>query len=388
MILVNNDDETPASLVEPQQETAGADRDGGHGHEKETSAHTLQLCEFLSDQPCPTDHDCERYRRTHPLVYAMLKGQDRLTERMKLEGAKQMSHPASNDRWLPTLWVWEGRAIGFVMSAFCVVVGHAIVYTCVNELWLQESDRWNNVRSNELRSWETFFGVALNATLSLLLVFRLNRASTRWWLAREFWGVLVARARILTTGLLIHGRHRPAARDNAIRWIAAYAICVMEFMRGFNEFHPDLFAGILTTDEKTLLEHQSHPPLYAAQQILHYLAQVFIIESDTSVAIAAARSQQLATLQAVWGTLLNKCGGMERIKATPLPVVYVSHLRTFLLVALLLYPYVWGAEWGWSTIPIVALAAFGMLGIEAAAVEVEQPFRKDRMNSLNMDGYW
>ena len=41
-----------------------------------------------------------------------------------------------------------------------------------------------------------------------------------------------------------------------------------------------------------------------------------------------------------------------------------------------------------STIPIVALAALGMLGIEAASVEVEQPFQKDRVNALNMDGYW
>ena len=78
---------------------------------------------------------------------------------------------------------------------------------------------------------------------------------------------------------------------------------------------------------------------------------------------------------------------MERIKSTPLPIVYVSHLRTFLLFNLLLFPYVFGPSWGWSTIPIVAASAFAWFGIECAAAEVESPFGKDRVNALNMDSY-
>ena len=71
----------------------------------------------------------------------------------------------------------------------------------------------------------------------------------------------------------------------------------------------------------------------------------------------------------------------------PLPIVYVSHLRTFMMITLLLYPWVFGATWRWTTIPAVSVAAFAWLGIEAAAVECESPFRKGRVNALNMDGY-
>jgi predicted membrane chloride channel (bestrophin family) len=33
------------------------------------------------------------------------------------------------------------------------------------------------------------------------------------------------------------------------------------------------------------------------------------------------------------------------------------------------------------------ISAFAWLGIESAAVEVEAPFRRDRVNALNMNGY-
>ena len=359
-----------------------------HPDESSILCQHLQLCEFRMEQPCPSEHEYECYQHSHPFVYAMLKGEEKRRRQLRQEGAKQMNYPSSANGWLKTLVIWEGRAMGFVMGAWCIVVGHAVIYTCLTELVLNDNDAWQHVTNNELSSWDTFFGIALNATLSLLLVFRLNRAAARWWLARQFWGLLIAKSRTLTSGLVAHGRHNPTARDNAIRWTAVYAICVMEFLRGCHEMHNDLFAGLLTPAEKDVLEKQSHPPLYAGHQIRHYMAQTFAVSADTPVALATAHSNQLATLVPEWTTLMEKCGGMERIKATPLPIVYVSHLRTFLLVALLLYPYVWGAKWKWSTIPIVAMAAFAMLGIEAASVEVEQPFKKDRVNALNMNGFW
>jgi putative membrane protein len=238
-----------------------------------------------------------------------------------------------------------------------------------------------------LSSWETFFGIALNATLSLMLVFRLNRAATRWWVSREFWGKIIAKIRTLTSGLLTHGGHDRKNQDNAIRWLAAYALSTMEFLRGCNDLDIGIFEGILSKDEVNLLQDQRHPPLFAATQARHYFKCIFCVTADTPLALSNAWSQQLATLEEQWTIMLDCCGGMERIKATPLPIVYVSHLRTFLIFALLLYPYVWGYEWRWSTIPIVALSGFCMLGIEAASDEVEQPFKKDHVNALNMDGF-
>ncbi|KAL7544045.1 hypothetical protein ACHAXR_013484 [Thalassiosira sp. AJA248-18] len=66
---------------------------------------------------------------------------------------------------------------------------------------------------------------------------------------------------------------------------------------------------------------------------------------------------------------------MERIAATPLPYIYVVHLRTFLL----LYLFLWNLQGidshGWASIPALLAASWALLGIEAAAVECEQPFQ-------------
>jgi len=227
----------------------------------------------------------------------------------------------------------------------------------------------------------------LNSTLSFLLVFRLNRAAGRYWDARGMWGNIVAKTRSLVSGIIVHGNHDLAVRDEALRWIAAFAIATMELLRGTKEFPVGNFAGLLTKDQITSLQSRKHPPMFAADQIRYNLQQLLAVDDNTPVSKSIARTQHLKHLEEQLNTLIWSGGGMERIKGSPLPVVYVSHLRTFLLFNLLLFPYVFGPSWGWSTIPIVAASAFAWLGIECAASEVECPFRKDRVNALNMDAY-
>ena len=85
--------------------------------------------------------------------------------------------------------------------------------------------------------------------------------------------------------------------------------------------------------------------------------------------------------------LIDHCGTMERIRGTRLPIVYVSHLRTFLLGYLLSLPFVYVTFWGWGTIPAVAAVSFALLGIEGAATECENPFSPNRFNQLGMDRF-
>jgi ion channel-forming bestrophin family protein len=161
----------------------------------------------------------------------------------------------------------------------------------------------------------------------------------------------------------------------------------MELLRGTKELPPSLFAGILTNKQVLQLQGQIHPPMYAADQVRYYLKQLFPVDADTPLSVAVLWTQELCSLEQQLNTLIWCGGGMERIKSTPLPIVYVSHLRTFLMLNLILFPWVFGPSWGWMTIPIVAASAFAWLGIDCAAAEVENPFSKDRVNALNMDLY-
>jgi ion channel-forming bestrophin family protein len=227
----------------------------------------------------------------------------------------------------------------------------------------------------------------LNSTLSFLLVFRLNRAASRFWTAREFWGKIVAQTRSYVGGIIVHGDHDREARDESIRWVAAFSVATMEFLRGEKELRLENYAGILLEREVKELHAQIHPPMFAADKARYHLKQVFNVKNASEAHYAFAWSQEMNSLENQLNSMVWCGGGLERIKATPLPIVYVSHLRTFLLINLILFPWVFGPSWGWMTIPIVAASAFAWLGIDSAAVEVECPFRRDRVNALNMDAY-
>lgn len=324
-------------------------------------------------------HEFDKYEG-YPLLHSLLQNEAIRNAELDAEGTNQIQYPQSTDGWIASLFSIRGRALDWIIFPFFVVMLHAIIYTVVQETY-------GNPKARNLQSWEIFFGILLNSTLSFLLVFRLNRAAGRYWTARFYWGDIVAKGRTLCSGILCHGDHDPIHRNNAIRWVGGFAVCAMEFLRGLPELRKELFAGLLSADEVRALQENGHPPLYAIDQIRINMKQVFHVDADTPLALAQAWTQQLDTLEKSLNVCMDNCGGMERIRATPLPLVYVSHLRTFLLIALFLLPYVLGPSWGWGTIPVVAATAFALLGIEAAAAEVESPFALDRVNALNMDTF-
>lgn len=248
-------------------------------------------------------------------------------------------------------------------------------------LTLSYSERFNE------ESWEIFIALVVNTSLSFLLVFRLNRAAERFWLARQCWGTIVGDVRHLVSGIEAHGGHDPVKRDDAIRWAAAFPIAVMQYIRGISDVPPGMLAGILSPEDVKLLESSPHKPLYAADRVRAALTDLFCVTAETPPGLAHAWAQQMDTLEQTLNNMMDQEGAMERIRSTPLPLVYVAHLRIFLLFFLLTLPYIWYPSWQWFTIPIVFITSFALLGLEGTAMEVECPFQRDRANHLDMDNF-
>jgi putative membrane protein len=83
---------------------------------------------------------------------------------------------------------------------------------------------------------------------------------------------------------------------------------------------------------------------------------------------------------------LTDCqGGCERILLTPVPFAYAVHNKQLLMLYLLSLPFVLVEEMGWAAVPATAVIAFGLLGIEEAGGEIENPFGTDP-NDLDIDG--
>ena len=235
---------------------------------------------------------------------------------------------------------------------------------------------------------DSAYGVILSTGLAFLLVFRMNRVAIRWWDTRRMWGIIVEDVRVLVSGALAHMDHAPENRDQAIRWIGAFVICVKQNIRDrIGEISDDELAGFLATEDISPLRQSAHPGLYAASEIRHEMKLAFHVCPETSAAMGAALSAERILLEQTLNRMIGNMGGLERVKATPLPIVYVAHLRTFLLFYLLSIPLLYGDSWGWGTIPAVAVIAYALLGIDGAASECECPFDRTRGNHLDMDTY-
>mmetsp|Transcript_19556 Transcript_19556/g.25231 ORF Transcript_19556/g.25231 Transcript_19556/m.25231 type:complete len:420 (+) Transcript_19556:69-1328(+) len=319
-----------------------------------------------------------------PLLHSMLKHEKIRTRFLDEEGIIQSSCPMSTSGWIRTLFIGRARALDHVYFPWTIAVINATIFSVLDNT-VFESDY-----GDSSEDWASLFTFALNATLGFLLVFRLNRAAVRFWVAREKWGNIVAELRNSVSSLLVHGNHDLANRDEAIRWLAAFPLASKDFIRGEAHYAYKGYAGILSKAQlERMQRNNKHPPLFVAYQIRQHAQAIFKISAvdANSVSMALGRSQQMNLLETLINNLVKEMGGLERIKGTPLPIVYVSHLRTFLMINLLLLPYIWGRSWGLYTIPIVAVAAFAYLGLEAAAAEVEAPFQKERHNALDMDRY-
>mmetsp|Transcript_53037 Transcript_53037/g.128695 ORF Transcript_53037/g.128695 Transcript_53037/m.128695 type:complete len:446 (-) Transcript_53037:112-1449(-) len=358
------------SSIRPRTSSSSPHRDGGDAKTTSAAATTAAA---LSSQTYVN----------YPLVQNMMMSESVRTAALEFDGQKQIFYTKSNEGWFRTLFVLEGRALGLIVWPWVFITANAILWTCISELVLQKP-----LDPEDFIPFEGLLSLVATTTLSFLLVFRLNRSAERYWVARNAWGDLLYFSRTLVSGVLIHGSHDPDTRDDVIRWVAAFAMSTCTFMHGIRDIPSTFMAGII--DDKTEvrnLESAPHPPIYAMGQVRWNLSKLFAVDGHTPISIAQDWSKQLVLLESQLNRSMGCTGAMERIKSTPLPLVYVAHLRTWLFLMLLIMPYIWAASLGWLTIPTVCLAGFAYLGLDGSALEMEAPFRKDRVNHLNMDAY-
>ena len=389
-----------------------------------------------------------------------------------------LTYPTGNDSWIRTVCcVCRGRAFHRVAGPFILVNVHTIIINTLlqfNYISFTSSSSSNGSGSNNddyeeetdssgadasggtpHADWMVLIYGWILTAVSFLLVFRLNRAGTRYWLARQCWGIIIARCRTLVSGILVHGggiggsnRSQGGgaafARDNAIRWIITLVVTIMTYLKEDDENSTNSKAkpavipscsldGILTKiryssgfspsddneqnacggrdckdvidddddEEIRQLQAVSHPPIYASDRARHYLKEVFLPANNNSSSYSYYHVKQFQYLESQLDTICDQLGAMERIKYTPLPIAHVSHLRTYLLLHLLLFPYVFcsssstsgnidsGVSYtDWLFIPITCIIiSFAFLGIEAASSEVESPFHQNHINNLHMDSF-
>jgi ion channel-forming bestrophin family protein len=221
--------------------------------------------------------------------------------------------------------------------------------------------------------------VVPSLVLGLLLVFRTNTAYDRFWEGRKAWGTIVNASRNLVRQILVTVQTQSEAeqlqQNQVIRLVGCFAIAMKQHLRD----EPLLkfeFDGILTEPQLSVLTQVNHPALEIAVWIDDYLQQ--------QQRAGHLNVFQLNGLMGLISQLVDALGACERIIKTPVPLAYSIHLKQLLLLYCLSLPFTLVDRLGWLTGLVAALVSFTMLGIEAIALDIENPFGRDR-NDLPLE---
>lgn len=210
---------------------------------------------------------------------------------------------------------------------------------------------------------------ALTLVLGWLLVFRTNAAYGRWWNARKVWGEIVSVSRTLAAKYA-HMVNLPEEElDAAGRYLVAFSWGLRDHLR-----------DAATSESLTKLEGYDetvkHVPGFLVDRLYKSLFQWksngWIDGADQRVIdVDLHRLHELA----------GKC---ESIRLTRIASSYRVFVRQCIAVCLLSLPWGITAGFGWWTVPLTALTAYFMLGLEVVAEHVEEPFGDDE-DDLDLD---
>jgi putative membrane protein len=212
---------------------------------------------------------------------------------------------------------------------------------------------------------------ATSVILVLLLSIHLNAAHNRWWEGRTLWGSLVNASRNLCLKLRAFGGIPAAERAAAARAVAGFPHALRLHLRGDVRLH----------DVPGFEADPANPqrvPLYIAGLVQSALGRWH--------AGGAIDSVLVAVLDEHARTQMDVCGACERIRHTPLPLSLRALLRHGIVIYLIVTPlYVTGELNLWG-VPVMAVVAYFLSGMEALSEDIEEPFGHGPDN-LDLDAY-
>jgi putative membrane protein len=262
--------------------------------------------------------------------------------------------------WTSHLFDVEGSMVREILGRVTVCVAWATLVVIVHHL--------TPVRLSVQPVIHTLVGVALG----LLLVFRTNASYDRYWEGRRQWGAIINETRNLSRGVRSYlARGAPDLVGPILDWTAAFPYAAMNVLRQSPVPGPGLaaLASRLPAAEVEAVAASPHAPLAVATRISLHLAEARDrgAISDIVLAMLDANVQQL----------IDYLGACERIRNTPLPFVYVVHLRRALILYCFTLPFILVGPYGWWTILVALLTSYTFFGIEEIGVEIENPFGND-----------
>lgn len=217
---------------------------------------------------------------------------------------------------------------------------------------------------------ETFLGLVL----SLLLVFRANRAYERWWEARTQWGILVNVSRNLAIKIntLLKPNQEEASQFHYL--ISQFSVALLHHLRGSN--YRRRAKSKRMQEEFGLSKDINHVPVFVCeaiyQKLLDYqqqnkLSEVQYLMMDTDLS-----------------RFMHVAGACEKIKNTLISLSYRSFVHHIMIILFLFMPWKLADTFELWTIPLMIMIAYITFALEGIARHMEEPFGKS-VDDVHMD---
>lgn len=262
--------------------------------------------------------------------------------------------------WWRTAFCFYGTVLPVVLTRVGLLTGFSLAL-CLLQDW---------VLKQPLPSLNPLGHTILGTVLGLLIVFRTNTAYNRFWEARTLWGAYVNTARNLVRMAAVWAG--PA--DDLGRLVMAHALALKEGLRGVRDM--DALRPLVSGRVLERVAKANNPASQVAQAMTEWVA--------SRHREGRLDSMQAMRLETLIGLLVDAQGGCERIARTPVPFVYAALIKQVLLLYLFSLPFVLVPQMSFVGPLVVAGVALGMLGIEEAGVEIEDPFGREP-NQLPLD---
>jgi putative membrane protein len=216
----------------------------------------------------------------------------------------------------------------------------------------------------------------------LLLAFRAHEAYDRFWDGRKAWGRVKECCRDLTRQICFHIQvdddESLQERRRAIGFVGAFASRLKIRLRRERNPVPEL-GDILCFQDILNIERANVMPQLCLDVITYYLAQQ---NKQGTLEVFTMGVMNTTCI----GPLADAKGTCERIRNTPIPLSHTLHLRFFMVLWLVLHPLHLVSAYGWYAIPLTCLVDYAVVGIEAMACEIENPFGYHK-NCINLCGF-
>ena len=216
----------------------------------------------------------------------------------------------------------------------------------------------------------SFVGLAL----SIFLGFRNSTSYDRFWEGRKLWGQLVNTSRSLSRQILNYVNTSQVSESERLsQWQTQFHQYLIAYVHGLrlhlrNE-DINTLSPYVDADEMSRLRAHRNRPNYLNLRMSNLVADAWKNGwIDTyHVPLFEERLHELSNLQ----------GGCERIKATPIPFVYVVLLHRLVAIYCFALPFGIVDSVGIYTPFVVGIVSYAFMGLDAIGGSIENPFEKE-----------